>query len=109
MTEHPYANILRAIADGEQICLEAADGVTLNNVTAEYVLQLIVQGNGACLSIEPKMLNINGMEFPAPTGGPYKLYVTGCGEHDTLHATYGHDNLEAFKAHFDALVKASTV
>lgn len=58
--------------------------------------------------IVPKVLSINGMEFPAPvppgSGGFYVRVSRECGA-----ATYFyHYTDEARKAHFDAILRAST-
>lgn len=67
--EHPYANLLRAIADGHKMqWLDSGN----NWVTAISTKQILVDiGCGTALSpleyrIKPRTININGHEVPEP-------------------------------------------
>lgn len=63
MTPHPQAEILRAIADGEEI--EAICGEGWYGVMPRSALRYIYDGN-IPLRIKPKTININGIEVPEP-------------------------------------------
>ena len=63
MKAHPQAEILRAVADGEEI--EAFCGEEWYGVMPKTVLRYIYDGN-IPLRIKPKTININGIEVPEP-------------------------------------------
>lgn len=65
---HPYAEILRAIADGHQIQFRRMDG-KLEEVPANNVLKIIGECRAARpndFSIKPRTITINGHEVPEP-------------------------------------------
>ena len=63
MTPHPQADILRAIADGED--LEAFCREEWFDITPMTALRYIYDGS-IPLRIKPKVININGIEVPEP-------------------------------------------
>ena len=63
MTPHPQAEVLRAIADGEEI--EAFYGKEWYGVMPMTALRYIYDDN-IPLRIKPKTININGIEVPEP-------------------------------------------
>ena len=63
MTPHPQADILRAIADGEDI--EAFYDEEWYGVVPMTALRYIYDGM-IPLRIKPKIININGIEVPEP-------------------------------------------
>lgn len=63
MTPHPQADILRAIADGEDI--EAFYAEEWFGITPMTALRYIYDGS-IPLRIKPKTININGIEVPEP-------------------------------------------
>ena len=63
MTPHPQAEILRAIADGEEI--EAFYGGEWHGVVPMTALRYTYDGD-IPLRIKPKVININGIEVPEP-------------------------------------------
>ena len=63
MKPHPQAEILRAIADGEDI--EAFYGEEWYGITPMTALRYIYDGS-IPLRVKPKIININGIEVPEP-------------------------------------------
>ena len=63
MTPHPQAEILRAIADGEDI--EAFYDEAWFGVMPMTALRYIYEGD-IPLRIKPRVININGIEVPKP-------------------------------------------
>lgn len=67
MTEHRYAAILRAIADGKSVQLSVPPG-KWHNVTEGNALFYIYQGDYTPerFRVKPETININGYEVPKP-------------------------------------------
>ena len=66
-TQHPYANILRAIADGEIIEWEESSGVWIKRIS-DYALKEIANAKyqPKRYRVKPKTITINGFEVPEP-------------------------------------------
>ena len=66
-TQHRYANILRAIADGEEIQWQASNGNWLNKDHGDSLIEI---GQMTYVSsryrVKPKTITINGFEVPEP-------------------------------------------
>ena len=67
MTQHPYAEILRAIADGKEIEWLDCDGVwssqEANEALSEIADTLLAPES---YRVKPETININGIEVPKP-------------------------------------------
>ena len=98
-TEHPYAHILRAIADGKAIQLRNNVDQTWLTVDNDVVLKLIGSGEYEQQGIRVKPLTINGIDVAEPCrmapdfGSKYWIasisnsdFVRGC--------TWSNDNLD---------------
>ena len=64
MTQHPQAEILRAIADGKLIEDKTSTGYT--HAPADYALRVLSKGGGRFLRIKPATIMLNGVELPKP-------------------------------------------
>ena len=66
--KHPYADILIAIANGENIQIQHYDNLAeWDNVDYQTVLSHIYSDKGTgCIRIKPKTIMINGYEVPEP-------------------------------------------
>ena len=64
MTQHPQAEILRAIADGKLIEDKTSTGYT--HAPADYALRVLSKGGGRFLRIKPATIMLNGTELPKP-------------------------------------------
>lgn len=66
-TQHQYANILRAIADGEEIQWQASNGNWLNKDHGDSLIEI---GQMTYVSsryrVKQKTITINGFEVPEP-------------------------------------------
>lgn len=66
-TQHPYANILRAIADGEEIQWQASSGNWLNKDHGDSLIEI---GQMTYVSsryrVKPKTITINGFDVHEP-------------------------------------------
>lgn len=76
-TPHKYANILRAIADGEKIQCYLHRTQRWMDTEEHSVFNAIMLGNDNSLALQPSdyrikpaTLSINGVECPAPAPGP---------------------------------------
>ena len=67
MTQHPQADILRAIADGEQI--QDTTNYGWADVSAQFALRVVANRSCGCLRIKPATIMLNGTELPKPV--PY--------------------------------------
>lgn len=77
--EHPYADILRAIADGKQIQILKHGHSKWEDVSGQVALSLVyynteyaIDENKTIIRIKPKTININGIEVPEPAREPLK-------------------------------------
>lgn len=70
-TEHKYAHILRAIADGKAVQWQDSRGIWMNPVPSE-VLEFIASDSYSPdrYRIKPRTININGYEVPEPVREP---------------------------------------
>ena len=119
MTPHPQADLLRAIADGEQMQRPLA-GRTWENINPQDALIRVT--NGFEVRIAPKMRSIEGFEYPEPVTEPMEK---GCVyfvprtrgaekfrwndddlDNDYLKAAQIHRTREAAEAHRAAIIKA---
>lgn len=123
MQKHPNADLLIAIANGEQPQGNSSDGYI--DISAENALIRIANNAGCTVRIKPKTITINGIEVPAPVTEPLEMgkkYWTFSMLHGAvfweiwnnhpydekrLKQRAIHLNKEAAQAHFEAVVKAS--
>lgn len=72
MTQHPYADILRAIADGHGIQFKPEESETWIDRSAANVLRMVQLQTDSPLQfrIKPSTVLINGKDVPAPLSVP---------------------------------------
>lgn len=120
MPKHPKADLLIAIANGEQFQIDKGDGWF--DIHPEIALIKLANGFPS-LRIKPKTININGIEVPAPVTEPLEIgqeYWTWShdkvlqmrwngdrADHRWLKRRAIHLTEEAAQAHLEAIVKAS--
>lgn len=124
--EHPYAHVLRAIADGEKIQWKNSKNEWVDENAINGLLHDIAASEGDTVDryrIKPKTININGHEVPEPLRAapkynttyyitsvhnkePYRAYIWHDDDIDTILLKRGicHLNKEAAIAHAKALL-----
>jgi len=105
---HPHADILRAIIDGEQVQDKGNYGWV--DIPVSVALRILSTGGGAFLRIKPKPFLINGVECPRPEGmqscSPYLQIVAGpYSMQDRHHKTYCFASDADLMTVFNAVVK----
>lgn len=105
MTQHPQAEILRAIADGKEVQYRS-------EVTGDWLdchLFTIARHPDWTFRIKPKTLSINGREFECPieldgSGSQFSVTVQTMGS----AVTFWHHTKEARDLHAKILIEEST-
>ena len=109
MTQHPHADILRAIADGEPIQRYLVSGVW-ETTTGDHAMRAILEGISATIRVKPRTLSINGREFEAPVEknecSQFPLTIDSHG--GFLIRTFWNNTKEARDLHYKILVEEST-
>lgn len=65
MKEHPNAELLRAIANGEQMQI-GSKSTEFKNFSAEEALSAIADGRGCYIRVKPSTIIVNNIEVPEP-------------------------------------------
>lgn len=126
-TEHPYAAILRAIADGDAIQV-ASDSGGWMDLSSNGVLYEIGSGRKQTFRIKPRTITINGIEVPEPmrvapsresryfavsigTTSTVSGFIWECDDADVQYLQRGlvHATREAAEAHARALLSFTEV
>lgn len=72
MQKHPYAEILKAIADGQVIEFLTSSEKEWVRIPTEEALRLIYVGTDRPLRVKPRTISINGYDVPEPVREPLK-------------------------------------